>query len=447
MAAPHAQTSGHLRRSRFADHPEWVIISAMGLADVRRRLGMGTLALLVLLALALHSAARSAASVSTGNPLVGHQVYADCDGSHESTSRYYKAWYWVRKLGNTRQGRLVRRIAQVPGVKWFTTVAPSRHSPYRMGRLAERFFAQVDDPNYGGPTCDTHLARGHRDAYVGSYPIVALRFMQHYRCGGYDGQGKWNRVHHGYYKGWINTFIRNMERTYVADPGHRYKYWNSRVYPYGHFRTYHRQAAVILEPDALGLMGKISHCLTRRAKRSELSLLRYAAKRLGSLPNITTYLDAGASDWLKPREAVSLLRKAGVKYVRGFAVNSTHFESTRHELAFGNKIARRLHKFYVINTAENAHGSLPRRRWTHGFRSKFCNPRNAGLGRPPTAHTGSRWADAYLWISRPGISSNGKAGKVECGVGPNKNVFWLPKALWEAQQASPLARRRGSATL
>jgi Glycosyl hydrolases family 6 len=414
----------------------------------RRRQGTGVLAVLVVLCLAaLHAPGRSPAAVSAGNPLAGEQLYADCDGSHESTSRYYKAWYWARQLGNTTDGNLLRRIAEVPGVKWFTTVAPSKHNPYRMGRLTERFFAQVDDPNYGGPSCDTHLARGHRGAYAGSYPIVALRFMQHYRCGGYDGQGKWNRVHHGYYKGWINTFIRTMERTYVPDRGYRYQYWNSRVFPHGHFRTYRRKAAVILEPDALGLMGHISHCLTKRAKASELSLLRYAAKRLGSLPNVTTYLDAGASDWLKPGEAVALLRKAGVRYVRGFALNSTHFETTHHEVVFGNRLARRLHKHYVVNTAENAHGSLPRRLWTAGFKSKWCNPRNAGLGHRPTADTASKWADAYLWISRPGISSNGKAGRVECGIGPNKNVFWLPKALWEARQASPQAVLRSPLSL
>ena len=74
--------------------------------------------------------------------------------------------------------------------------------------------------------------------------------------------------------------------------------------------------------------------------------------------------------------------------------------------------------------------------WTAGSRSKWCNPRNAGLGAQPTTRTASKWADAYLWISRPGLSSNGKVGVKACGIGPQGNVWWDPKALWEARQAN-----------
>ncbi|MEA2496339.1 MAG: endoglucanase, partial [Thermoleophilaceae bacterium] len=65
-----------------------------------------------------------------------------------------------------------------------------------------------------------------------------------------------------------------------------------------------------------------------------------------------------------------------------------------------------------------------------------CNPKNAGLGTQPTTKTGSPYADALLWISRPGISSNGKNGRSECGRGPLENVWWEQRALEEAKLAN-----------
>jgi hypothetical protein len=54
---------------------------------------------------------------------------------------------------------------------------------------------------------------------------------------------------------------------------------------------------------------------------------------------------------------------------------------------------------------------------------------------PPTTRTASRWADAYLWVSRPGLSSNGKRGHPACGRGPTDNVWWTQRALEEALRA------------
>ena len=53
----------------------------------------------------------------------------------------------------------------------------------------------------------------------------------------------------------------------------------------------------------------------------------------------------------------------------------------------------------------------------------------------PTTRTASPYADAYLWISRPGLSSNGHSGMRQCTRGPGGNVFWPPKAHQEARLA------------
>jgi hypothetical protein len=397
---------------------------------------MRTRSLILALALLL-LAVPAAHATAPDSPFRGQQQFLDCDGNHESSSRQYKAWpyVWSYERSNPAKANLLRKIAEVPTVKWFAGAGIlNRHA---MKRRVERYLAAVDDPHYGGAECRSHLAKGHRDAYVGSYPVITLRAMQHYGCRGYDGGGAWNKTKGGKYKPWIKSFIDQFTKRYVANRGDRYQYWNKRVYPGGHFvRWRSRPGAVILEPDALGFIGRRSNCLTRSARAHRVALLTYAAKKISKLPNVSVYIDAGASDWLNTREAIRLLRKSGVRYARGFALNSTHFQSTRQELAFGNRIAKKLHKHFVINTAENAHGSLPKRFWSAGTRSKWCNPKNAGLGTQPTTQTGSKWADAYLWISRPGISSNGKVGVKACGIGPIGNIWFEQKGLWEARQAN-----------
>ncbi len=348
----------------------------------------------------------------------------DCGASHQSSAAKYNAWYAVRR--NPRHAAELRKIAQVPGTKWFAGIPelPTRH--------VERFFASVDDPQWGGPSCSTPLPRGARDAYVGDYPVVAIRRLVNGSCAGMKRVGN-------EYKAWIDEFIRMSQLTFVPSPGERYEYWMGKPFPRGRWvKAPNRQMTIILEPDAIGLMGARRSCLRRSEVPSRLALLAYAAQRLGSTPGMNVYIDAGSSSWLKRSKVASYLRRGGVRHVRGFALNSTHFNRTSKERRFGDALARSLGKHYVINTAENANGSLPRRKWgRYGSAATTCNPRNAGLGAPPTTRTGSPYADAFLWISRPGLSSNGKAGNPQCGRrgGPTGNVFYLKHALRLVRQA------------
>ena len=228
--------------------------------------------------------------------------------------------------------------------------------------------------------------------------------------------------------------------TFVPNAGERYQYWMGKPFPKGRWvKTSNRKMTIILEPDALGLMGARRSCLKRSQVPGRLALLSYAAQRLGSTPGMNVYIDAGSSTWLKRSKVAGYLRRAGVAHVRGFALNSTHFRHTSQERRFGDALARSLGKHYVINTAENVNGSLPKRHWgRYGSAATTCNPRNAGLGTRPTTQTGSPYADAFLWISRPGLSSNGKAGNPQCGRkgGPAGNVFYVKHAVRLARQAN-----------
>src|SRR4051794_6526653 len=373
---------------------------------------------------------------NAANPLAGQRIFIDCEAATEQSAPQFNSWYWFHHYedaGDGSKASLIGKIAKVPVAKWFAGNS-IRPTPTK---LADRFLARVDDPKVGGPDCRTPLDPGRRDDYVGNYPVIAIRAMVHDRCRGWSG-GEWNTTSsNGLYKRWIDSFVKSLGRTW-SGPG-RFRFRDSGPYPDSDFAPVNRAATVIIEPDALALTAKRSRCLSSAGRRHRYALLTYAAKKLGAMPGVTAYMDVGASDWLtSPGEAVSLLRKTGIKYIRGFALNATHFEYTKSEVRFGNAVAKRLKKHFVVNTAENANGPLPHKFWNPaaGTKSKWCNPRNAGLGTQPTTKTGSPYADAFLWISRPGISSNGKNGKSECGRGPLENVWWETKALEEARQAN-----------
>jgi endoglucanase len=159
-----------------------------------------------------------------------------------------------------------------------------------------------------------------------------------------------------------------------------------------------------------------------------LTMVSYAARVFGALPHTTVYIDAGARDWDPVGKAVWLLRNAGVGYVRGFALNSTHYDSTGAELSFGAAVTRALarvgipDKHFVVNTAENG-APFERHKYPGDkLNPAVCPTRHSHtcvtLGIPPTWRTSlgrwrlsrrqrgnaARWADAYLWVGRPWLT-------------------------------------------
>jgi endoglucanase len=157
-------------------------------------------------------------------------------------------------------------------------------------------------------------------------------------------------------------------------------------------------------------------------------LIAYSAKKLGSLPNTAVYIDAGAADWMRDStaKAARLLIPAGVRYVRGFALNSTHYSPTEREVRFGAAVVAKLRqsgiygKRFIVNTASNGRG-FP------GYEYKGSNFDNArvcsslldtvcvALGIPPTmdvdnpmwglsdvaARKAATYCDAFMWFGRP----------------------------------------------
>ncbi len=181
------------------------------------------------------------------------------------------------------------------------------------------------------------------------------------------------------------------------------------------------RVALVLQPDLPFALCAPGHGATA------LGLVAYGARVFSALPHTTVYIDAGAGDWPTVGQASWLLRHAGVRYVRGFALNATHYDTTENEIRFGARVVSALThaglrgKHFVINTSSNGRGftyqqygdpgTFDNARVCASIRSRRC----ATLGIPPTtdvadAHWGlSRTArglarrdvDAYLWIGRP----------------------------------------------
>jgi endoglucanase len=186
----------------------------------------------------------------------------------------------------------------------------------------------------------------------------------------------------------------------------------------GNFR-----AVVFLEMDSL----ITTPCLHGRALAARMAELRYAVTTLEQNPHVALYMDAGAGDALSYKTAARLLTRAGIHQAQGFFLNSTHFDWTTSEVAYGQKLGRALHGVhFVVSTSDNGKGPLrPKDRVHHG-NEILCAPAGRGLGPKPTSDTGYAFADAFAWIALPGKSGG------SCGPGvkaPPTGAFWPANAI------------------
>ncbi len=271
------------------------------------------------------------------------------------------------------QRRLLGQIALRPRVRWFGSWYPDREAE----QVARQYVADVTG--------------GHPNV-LAQAAVFRLVPWEDAACQGLPSAGQQSS-----YKRWIDAFAAGLG--------------SSRV-------------ALILQPDL-----PFALCVPGRSKLP-LALVAYAARRFDALPHTTVYIDAGAADWETVAQAASILRQAGVRYARGFALNATHYGSTASEIAYGSQVVHALQaegisgKHYVINTAENGrpftyqqyHGSNYDNATTCRTRASI---RCVTLGIPPTTDVAARrWGltgrarataaklvDAYLWIGRPWLDN------------------------------------------
>lgn len=182
-------------------------------------------------------------------------------------------------------------------------------------------------------------------------------------------------------------------------------------------------AAVVVQPD-----GPFARC-----GAVYRTMLRYAVRQLEAQPNTSAYLEMGSADWFRDdiTDAVRVLLESGIELARGFALDTSHFDSVARQVRFGSRIVSALadagvsDAHFVVDTSDN--GRPFTGEWFHQTygattplaTSQACRSRAerrcVTLGIPPTTRVASpAWGlgeevrtlaaehvDGYLWISRP----------------------------------------------
>jgi hypothetical protein len=246
----------------------------------------------------------------------------------------------------------------------------------------------------------SHVAADFIRQTTGGNPAV-LSQMAIFRLDPWEGaacpNGSWNAANQRSYKAWVNNFAAGIG--------------NARV-------------AIIVQPDL-----PFAVCAPSRVP---LQLVNYAARRLSALPHTTVYIDAGARYFPPFIQVIPMLEQAGIRYARGFALNTTEYDSTGAEVEYGSRISQGLaaagyrNKHFVVNTAENGAPFLNGQYHGNASNPRVCRNRHdticATLGIPPTTAVASpswglsakdrglaaRYADAYVWVGRPWLD-NGSA--------------------------------------
>jgi endoglucanase len=176
-----------------------------------------------------------------------------------------------------------------------------------------------------------------------------------------------------------------------------------------------RQAVVVLEPDALGLLEK-EGCLSKEQQQERLFLLNDAIKVLRQNPKTIVYLDGGHSRWHPVETHARLLKEGGVENAHGFALNTSNYRAMEELLPFAKKLSELLGGAHgIIDTSRNGAGPVG---------VEWCNPPNRKLGSYATTDTADpSYLDAYLWLKVPGESDG------SCNGAPVAGAFWEKAAI------------------
>ncbi len=199
----------------------------------------------------------------------------------------------------------------------------------------------------------------------------------------------------------------------------------------GHFPT-----VILLETDAIDTAG----CLSRAGLRDREGLLSYAINKLSRLPHAVTYVEGGTSDADSPRFAAKILNKIGVRKIRGFFLNDTHFNWTTHEIKYGAEVSRMTGgSHFIVGTQDNGRGPLLNRDPVRQGIEDLCNPPGRGLGPQPTANTGfySKHVDAFMWVGVPGRSAGTQCYPGSAPAGLFDERFALQLAKYANSQLGP----------
>jgi len=285
---------------------------------------------------------------------------------------------------------------------WYNSVYPAyERSRGRARRLLAKIALRPLMYSFGAWFADGEarsVARDYIASVTGGNPDV-LAQAAIFRLDPWEGQacphGSWSAADQASYRRWIDGFAAGIG--------------SSRV-------------ALVLQPDLA--------FATCAGSRAPLELVAYAARRFNALPHTTVYIDGGVRYWPSFREAVWMLEQAGIRHVRGFALDMSEYDATGAEIEYGARLARALAaagygaKHFVINTAENGAGFLDGQYPGDPAHPRTCRNRFdrlcVTLGIPPTTRVAApgwrlsgldaglarRYVDAYVWGGRPWLEDS-----------------------------------------
>jgi endoglucanase len=308
-------------------------------------------------------AQKAAQATAAENPLAGHPW-----GVYHGPADM--AWNPYLHAGPAQKA-LLDKIVQVPKSQWFGSWIPDN-------QIAGKVTAYLDNVTGGDPNVLANMT------------IFRMQPWERAACNSLP-----TAAQQASFKRWISSAAAAIGDHYVA---------------------------LVLQPD-----GPFALCAPGGSQVPS-HLLGYAARTFAANPNTSVYIDAGAADWLRsdPAKALQILKPADIAAVRGFELNSTHYDSTHDELAFGTAIVKALaaagypDKHFVVNTAANG---VPFAGYSyHGpdfDNARVCRSRSDSvcvtLGIPPTSDVANpawglsaadnalatAYCDGYVWLGRP----------------------------------------------
>lgn len=298
-------------------------------------------------------------------PLSGpHSLYTDAAGDVAVNARAWAA-------SNPSSATAMNRLASTPMAHWFTGSDSSTQ-------------AAVND----------YVSAAYSASEM---PVVVAYNIPDRDCGGASGGGASDA---SAYQAWITQMSQGIAG---------------------------RPAIVILEPDALAMMG--SDCLPSGAEQqAREAMLASAVQTLAASSSTYVYLDAGNPNWQSTATMAARLSAADVSQATGFSLNVSNFDSTSSNTSYGQQISSQLHNaHFVIDTSRNGSAT--------GAGGAWCNPSGQAFGNSPTLSTGVPHVDGYLWIKDPG-ESDGACGPSEAGTSAPSAGAWWPQYALSLEQDS-----------
>ena len=202
----------------------------------------------------------------------------------------------------------------------------------------------------------------------GAVPVLVAYFLPNRDCGQYSAGGAQNTAQ---YKAWIDGLAKG-----IGDA----------------------PAAVILEPDGLGLIPNYvspldgsSNCTIPGVDPANRFVeLNYAVDALGAKRGTAVYLDATHTGWQNVGESAQRLLKAGVQRAAGFFLNVSNYQRTENQVAYGRWVSSCIALAARDSAADPAAYS-----GFNGCGNQYWN------GGPDTSWTGAAMDNSQVWRTAP----------------------------------------------